>query len=183
VARTIAQRLAEDGFEAMGSFVVADTIAVGDPARLAASAAFGPDGLGNAWEFAAVPGEWLVWLHVDAELERVVEVLLVSPDALGDLYAAYDGATEVAVLGTPSGRVAIVEASRRDDTQLLKDFLEPEELPWLVDDGIVASAGDTGRVRVLAALDRGRVELVSVHLGPFVVSVAGSAPIDSDERD
>lgn len=178
-----ARRLAEDGFEFMGEFAVDDAIAIGDPARLAATAAFGADGFGNAWEHAASPGAWSIWLQVDPIEERVTEVLLVSPEARADLYDHYDGASLVAELGTPSGRVAAVEAARRDDAGLLASFLEPEELPWLVDDGAVLGAGEAGHVRVLTASEQGRVILVAIHVGPFVRSNTGAAAIDSDERD
>ncbi len=115
---------------------------VGDPAELLT-----PPGAGR-WHGTAVrPGRWhALGRPADPAVpgshgsgDELVEVVLVHDDALGAFWDLYDDASPAAAFLLPTRRVLVVDGASRTDAELLKSAAEPEELPWMLDHGLVVS--------------------------------------------
>lgn len=169
------RELVADGLEDLGEIELGGVIAVGDPVTF-----LGP---APAREQARVrPGTWRVlgrpW--EDAP-ELLGELILVHADAIRSFYDLYDALQAGDGVPVDSGRVAALDAKLAGDDVVLKSLYEPEELPWILDRGLVAAAVPGGPAVLLRPASE-PAALLSIALGPKPAHSAPSLPdvVDSD---
>lgn len=157
-------RLGEDGFEYMGDIAMGGVVVVGDPLVLGRTPA---NGAYAATRTAA--GRWQVFVR--AEGDAIIEVVAVAEFANERLTDLYDEAHAMAELPTHALRVAILDATLKDDESVRLAMYEPdlEGLPLLTDRGCVI-AGDPEHP-VIVRIAGEPAELVSASLGPISSSV------------
>lgn len=171
------RQLADDGLESLGTVTFGPTLAVGDPTALAAAAGSGD------WHGTGVrPGTWHVlgrpWAR---DRDRLEEIVLVHEQGLARFYDLYDEAGPAAAFVLPSGRVAALDGRLRTDPALLGALLEPDELPWILDGGLVASGLEQHPAHV--AHTRGDVLLVSIGLDRAPSAGASTDPHASSDPE
>ena len=130
--------IAAEGFEHMGSFETAGSLAIGDPSFLGSEH--------HDQELATVlvvrPGTWEVFVRaVDGAPDLIAEIVAMHRDQLGAFFDAYDEATSTVAVEVRADRLALLDGALHDDVVLRTAMFEPDELPWLVDRGCVTSAG------------------------------------------
>jgi hypothetical protein len=176
----VLDRLRAEGLEHLGDLKLSSTVVIGDPKLLAQAP--GPQWIG----LGTVPGGHVVlgraWTG-DADL--LEEIVLVSKAVLAEdradrFWDLYDEARDAGTVPLASGRVAVLDGALRTESATLRSLVEPDELPWVLDRGVVAEAIRFGPARVFVG--GGSVaELVSVALGPAPREMARSSPaVQSD---
>lgn len=151
--------LADDGFEQLGSVTLGSLVAVGDPVTF-----LGP--LPARVMVRVKPGVWWVLGVPDPDdRDRLTEIVCVHGSALDDFYTLYDAAAPDGEVGEGSGRVVLLDAALATDAALLQSVYEPDELPWILDQGWVAEEVPGGGVRVLRPAGEPAV-LLSLGFGP-----------------
>lgn len=170
------RQLAEDGLEPLGTIELGTTLAVGDPAALPSTV-----GTGDWYGTGVRPGTWHVFGRAHwADPDLLRELVLVHPDGLRAFYDLYDDAVEAGALLLPSGRVAVLDGALRTDLALLKSLVEPEELPWVLDRGLVARGIAQHPAYVFHP--RGEVLLVAIGLDRAPSSRATTQPFTSSDE-
>ncbi len=171
------ERLRGEGFEHLGDVRLSSTVVCGDPRLL-------PTAPGVQWiGLATEPGPHVVlaraWKRDPDLLDEIVLVAraVVEDDRVDRFWDLYDEARDAGSCPLPSGRIAILDGSLRADEAILRSLVEPEELPWVLDRGLVAAAIKGGPAHVFVGPGSPAV-LVSVALGPAPPQMAQSAPQD-----
>jgi hypothetical protein len=131
-AQRVEQELLRDGLEDLGAVSFGGTLVAGDPSGLLAA-----PGAGEWHGVAVKPGRWRLFGRPTGDGEALVEVVLVHEEAVGTFWDLYDDAAPVAALLLPTARVLVVDGARRTDADLLRSAAEPDDLPWILDDGLV----------------------------------------------
>jgi hypothetical protein len=131
-SQRVERELLRDGLEDLGTITSGGTLVVGDPAELLA-----PPG-SQRWHGAAVkPGRWRMFGRPTADALAFSELVLVHEDAVASFWDLYDDAAPAAAFLLPTARVLVVDGVRRTDAALLQSAAEPDDLPWVLDDGVV----------------------------------------------
>lgn len=165
-ARALRQ-LREDGFELLGELELGGAVVVGDPSRIGQTPANG------AYHAAASErGRWLLLGRPDEEdPDTLIEVVLAHESVVTQFWAVYDEAGLAAEFPAPTGRLLVVEATRKDSASLRQSAYEPDEegLPWLLDHAVVLAADAAHPVRVFQPAGD-KVSLLALNFGeaPFV---------------
>jgi hypothetical protein len=172
------RQLAEDGLEPLGTIELGTTLAVGDPTTLP-----GTVGTGDWYGTGVRPGTWHVLGRPYAQDPDLLgEIVLVHEAGLRSFYDLYDDATEAAALLLPTGRVGVLDGTLRADLELLKSLVEPEELPWVLDRGLVARG--VAQHPACVVHPRGDVLLVAIGLDRAPSARATTQPFTSaDDAD
>jgi hypothetical protein len=135
--RAILAGIATDGLEPLGAIDVGHGLVVGDPALLGA----------EGWLSSTKWGRYHLFLRgAEHDPDEVAELVACHQDVLDRFFDVYDEAAIVAEIVSQTGRVAFLDSRLRDDEALRRSMLEPEELPWVLDQGCVARAPRLGRV-------------------------------------
>lgn len=151
------RKLIDDGLEELGTFQLDGRVVAGDPTALAGS---------TAWSSPVHRGTWRALGHPWArDPDQLDEVVLVHDDAIASFYDLYDAAVHAATLTLPTGRLAVVDASKRLDTELLRSIASAEAFPWVLDLGVALGALD-GLPAQIAAPKAAEVRMILVGLGP-----------------
>ena len=130
------RNLAEDGLESLGTIALGTTIVAGDPASLVT-----PVGRGEWYGAAVRPGTWhLFGRPWSRDRDLLEELILVHEAGIPSFYDLYDEAQEAAALMLPRGRLVVLDGGLRTNAEILKSVLEVEELPWVLDRGVVVSS-------------------------------------------
>ncbi|MCB9687378.1 MAG: hypothetical protein H6738_13750 [Alphaproteobacteria bacterium] len=109
------------------------TLVVGDPSELLAAPGTG------RWHGTAVkPGTWHVLARPGDDPDQLVEIILVHEDGLRPFWDLYDLCAPAAAMLLPTARVIVVDGRSRTDAELLRAAAEPDDLPWMLDHGLVA---------------------------------------------
>lgn len=129
------RNLAEDGLESLGTIELGTTVVAGDPAALVT-----PVGSGEWYGAAVRPGTWhLFGRPWSRDRDLLEEIVLVHQDGIPSFYDLYDEAWETAALQLPRGRLVVLDGALRTNADVLRSVLEVEELPWVLDRGVVVS--------------------------------------------
>lgn len=127
------RNLAEDGLESLGTIQLGTTVVAGDPVALVT-----PVGSGSWYGAAIRPGTWhLFGRPWSRDRDLLEELILVHASGLDSFYDLYDEAQEAATLELPRGRLVVLDGGLRTDADVLKSTIEVEELPWVLDRGVV----------------------------------------------
>lgn len=122
--------LASDGFIDLGTVQWQGPIIIGDPALL--------DDAALTWSGRVRPGNWRLMFRTEGD--SIVEFVAVVDEELSRFYDAYDAVEGPIAITASSGRIAMIDAGRRDDLVLRKDMLEIDDFPWVIEQGCVAEA-------------------------------------------
>lgn len=177
-ARTarIERELLRDGLEDLGAVALGPTLVAGDPAELLA-----PPGSGRWHGVAVRPGRWRMFGRPTPSGESLTEIVLVHEEALPAFWDLYDEAGPVGAFLLPTARVLVVDGARRTDAALLQSAAEPDDLPWLLDDGAVFAGLDQHPAHVWAP--KGAiVPLVAIALDAAPAERATTQPYTSSDR-
>ena len=71
-------------------------------------------------------------------------------------YDLYDEAQEAATLELPRGRLVVLDGGLRTDADVLKSTIEVEELPWVLDRGVVVGGLEEWPATVIVPQDAAR---------------------------
>jgi hypothetical protein len=175
----ILRQLAEDGLEQLGTLTLPSTVAIGDP-----GAFVGPVGGGRWFGGGVLAGTWWMFGRPWSEdADYLEEVVLVHEAALPSFYAAYDELGPVATLPLEHARLAILAGGLHKDVKVLKSLAEPEELPWVLDEGGLVVAG-IGEFPAQVAATRGSpIAMFSVGLSRPPEQSVPTAPFTADQDD
>jgi hypothetical protein len=181
------RELVRDGLEDLGTITLGTTLVAGDPAELAVAGPVPTSGVAGWHGVAVKPGAWRLFGRPTDDGEALTEVIFVHEQALPAFWDLYDDAAPVAAFLLPTGRVLVVDGARRSDASLLQAAAEPDDLPWLLDDGIVLQGLDQHPAHVWTPQSRpggGPVaSLVAVALDAAPAARATTSPFTSSDRD
>ena len=169
------RELLADGLEDLGEIELGGLISVGDPVTF-----LGP---APSREQARVrPGTWRVLGRPWEEDPTLLgELILVHTTAIGGFYDLYDVLQVGGDVAVDSGRVAVLDQALAGDEAVLRSLYEPEELPWILDRGLVAEAIPGGPAVLLRPAAE-PATLIAIALGPKPAYSIPSLPdvVDSD---
>ena len=169
------RELVADGLEDLGEIELGGQVSIGDPVTF-----LGP---APSREQARVrPGTWRVFGRPwEADPTLLGELILVHATAIGAFYDLYDALEHGGEMQVDSGRIAVLDAAIAGDDGVLRSLYEPEELPWILDRGLVAEAVPGGPA-VLLRPGSEPATLIAVALGPKPAFLAPSLPdvVDSE---
>lgn len=171
------RQLAEDGLETLGTIELGTTLAMGDPTTLR-----GAVGTGDWYGVGVRPGTWHVFGRpYAADPDLLGEIVLVHDEGLRSFYDLYDDASEAAAFLLPTGRIGILDGALRTDLEVLGSLVEPEELPWVLDRGLVARGIAQHPASVFHP--QGDVLLVSIGLDRAPRDRASTHPYSSADAE
>lgn len=169
------RELVADGLEDLGEIELGGLISIGDPVTF-----LGP---APAREQARVrPGAWRVlgrpW---EDDPTLLGEIILVHAAAIGAFYDLYDALQVGGEVGVDSGRLGVLDGAVAGDEAVLRSLYEPEELPWILDRGLVAEAVPGGPAVILRPAAE-PAALIAIALGPKPAFSIPSLPdvVDSE---
>jgi hypothetical protein len=171
------RQLAEDGLETLGTIELGTTIAMGDPTSLP-----GTVGTGDWYGVGVRPGTWHVFGRpYDRDPDLLGEIVLVHADGVRAFYDLYDEAAEAAAFLLPTGRLGVLDGLLRTDLEVLKSLVEPDELPWVLDRGLVARG--IAQHPAYVYHPRGDVLLVAIGLDRAPQDRATTQPFSSADTE
>jgi hypothetical protein len=168
----ILRNLKADGWEDLGTIALGGVAVVGDPAVLGRTPANGAYAA-----TASRPGTWQLLGRAGDDPEQLAEIVVIHEDDLGRFWDAYDDAIPLLDVPADSGRLAILDARQKDDTQLRAEMFEPEDLPWVLDSGAVVAAPRQWLAHVIVGT-ASPATLIGVAFGPPAHSLPSAAEID-----
>jgi hypothetical protein len=171
-----ARELVRDGLEDLGTIAVGATVVAGDPAEL-----LSVPGAGTWHGTATKPGRWRMFGRPTDDGLAYTELVLVHEDAVPAFWDLYDDAAPVASFLLPTARVLVVDGARRTDAALLQAAAEPDDLPWILDDGIVL-AGLAQHPAQVWAPRAPVVSLLAVSLDAAPAQQVPTQPFTSSDR-
>ena len=167
--------LTDDGWEQLGELTLGGTLVVGDPVSLTAPPS------ARCWVSAtARPGIWSVfarpWRRDPDQLE---EIVIVYRDALKGFYELYDEAVHLGSVDLPRRRLVVLDGMLRSDHALLEALSTVEEMPWMLERGLVTGAIGENPAQI-AAPRAPQAALFTFGLGPAPAQGVNTTPFSHD---
>jgi hypothetical protein len=175
----ILRQLNEDGLEDLGTLTLPSTVVIGDPGEFGA-----PTGTGRWFGGTVRSGTWFMFGRPWTEdADRLEELVLVHESALPTFYETYDELLAVASLPLPHQRVVVLAGGLHKDTEILRSLVEPEELPWVMDDRGVVAAGIAEFPAQVAASRGSPVSMIAIGLARPPEQSVPTAPYTAEDRE
>jgi hypothetical protein len=170
--------LTDDGWEQLGEIELGGTVVAGDPVSLLSPIS------SRTWYGAAVrPGRWHVLARpLPRDRDQLEEIALVHHDQLRSFYDLYDDATHTGSFELPRRRLVVLDGNLRVNEVLLKEALTVEELPWVLDRGLVTAAIAEHPVQIIVP-SGAQPGLIVFGLGPAPAQSAPTHPFSHEEKD
>jgi hypothetical protein len=170
--------LADDGWEQLGEIELGGTVVAGDPVSLLSPIS------SRTWYGAAVrPGRWYVLARpLPRDPDQLEEIAIVHQEQLRSFYDLYDEASHAGSFDLPRRRLVVLDGNLRVNEAVLKDALTVEELPWMLDRGLVTAAIGEHPVQII--MPRGaQPGLLIFGLGPAPAQGVPTDPFSHEEKD